>query len=78
MLTIKRFGLMKLFFTLLWIDIKYGAINVWIEKIFYHRNVDIKIEAIRIWESLKTWFFETVENIKNGVIDGWNNLKRHS
>ena len=25
---------------------------------------------------MKTWFFETVENIKNGVIDGWNNLKQ--
>lgn len=55
------------FFSQTWENIKQTSAQTW---------ENIKQTAINIWEGLKIWFFTTIDNIKNGVIDGWNNLKQ--
>ncbi|EOJ75521.1 tape measure domain-containing protein [Enterococcus faecalis EnGen0355] len=55
------------FFSQTWENIKQTSVQTW---------ENIKQTTINIWEGLKTWFFTTIDNIKNGVIDGWNNLKQ--
>ncbi|WP_162781179.1 tape measure protein [Enterococcus faecalis] len=55
------------FFSQTWENIKQTSAQTW---------ENIKQTTINIWEGLKIWFFTTIDNIKNGVIDGWNNLKQ--
>ncbi|WP_429975983.1 tape measure protein [Enterococcus sp. DIV0086] len=55
------------FFIQTWENIKQASLQAW---------ENLKQTTMDTWEGLKTWFFTTIENIKNGVIDGWNNLKQ--
>lgn len=75
---IKNIGTdIMLFLDKLWLDIKYSAIQKWIDFKFgvIQIWIDTKYKAIEIWTNLKNWFFDTVDAIVDGTIQGWTNLK---